>query len=183
MDLFESPKIVYPEISKEARFALDLESHYPADTVHVVAKDDWFLLGILNSSSVWSYLTQSVSQIRGGYVRLKPQYLQSVPVPDPSSTERRPVENLAHEAQALHQTRRERVERFQSEIGFLSSQSSSRRPIAEPWTLTSDDFTRRVRNADLKTFDDARDETHSLTERITSIEREIDERVAALYGL
>src|SRR6266566_6042937 len=35
----------------------------------------------------------------------------------------------------------------------------------------------------MKTFTDVRDETHGLTEEITKIEREIDERVAALYGV
>ncbi len=35
----------------------------------------------------------------------------------------------------------------------------------------------------MKLFTDARDDTHSLTEEITKVEREIDECVAALYGV
>ncbi len=35
----------------------------------------------------------------------------------------------------------------------------------------------------MKAFADARDETLALTDKITKIEREIDERVAALYGV
>jgi len=42
---------------------------------------------------------------------------------------------------------------------------------------------RRARNAPLKLFAKAREETASLTERIEKIEQEIDDRVAALYGL
>ena len=35
----------------------------------------------------------------------------------------------------------------------------------------------------MQVFVDARDETAALTEEIEKVEREIDERVAALYGL
>jgi hypothetical protein len=39
-----------------------------------------------------------------------------------------------------------------------------------------------TRHAPTKIFTDARDETLALTEEILKIEREIDERVAALYS-
>jgi len=61
--------------------------------------------------------------------------------------------------------------------------SRSRNPLEQPWALTAEEFTRRARNESSKKFTDARDETYALTEQITKIEGEIDERVAALYGV
>jgi len=52
-----------------------------------------------------------------------------------------------------------------------------------PWKLTPDEFTKRAHKhgtPDLRLFITVRDETAALTEEITKVEREIDERVAGL---
>lgn len=53
----------------------------------------------------------------------------------------------------------------------------------QPWAMKPEEFTRRARHAPVKLFNDARDETAALTEELLRVEREIDERVAALYGV
>ncbi len=58
-----------------------------------------------------------------------------------------------------------------------------RNPLEQPGTLTPGEFARRARNAPVKLFITARDATAALTEDILKVEREIDERVAGLYGL
>jgi hypothetical protein len=65
-------------------------------------------------------------------------------------------------------------------------QSSSRNPLEQPWLLTPDEFAKRARKhgpPDLRLFAAVRDETAALTEQAGKVEREIDERVAGLYGL
>jgi hypothetical protein len=126
-DVFGQTKIVYPEIARGPRFVIDHAGYFPADTVHVIASDDWYLLGVLNSATAWHYLADEASTIRGGYVRCKPQYLARLPVPVARRGERSAIARLARRAQEL---------RAMPEIG--------------------DDNGR--------------------------IERELDERVAALYG-
>ena len=89
----------------------------------------------------------------------------------------------AREAQSLHTTRRQRAEQFLRDAGTSPAASSSRNPLEQPWVLTPQDFARRAPRADPQHFTRARDETLAITERITQIEREIDERVAELYGV
>jgi hypothetical protein len=55
--------------------------------------------------------------------------------------------------------------------------------LEQPWSLPPEEFTRRAPRPDAKKFTPTRDETAALTERIQAVEREIDDRVAALYGL
>jgi hypothetical protein len=182
---FERPKIVYPEIAKETRFSFDFDARYTADTVHIMAVGDWYLLGTLNSTPVWWYLTNIVAEIRGGYVRFKPQYLETLPIPDAPKGERESVSRLAQQAQQLHIKRRTIVERFLCDISTPPAQSSSRNPLEQPWTLTPDEFTHRARKygtPDLKLFHRVREETAALTEEIEKVEHEIDKRVEALYG-
>jgi type I restriction-modification system DNA methylase subunit len=180
---FDAPKIIYPDIGKELRFALDKSGGYGNDTTFMIPTGDWYLLGVLNSESVWFYLTKIVAEIRGGYVRFKAQYLQGLPIPDASTADRQLVARLAQATQTLHTQRRQRVEQFLRDLGSSPAESSSRNPLEQPWTLKPEEFTKRAKHAPLELFHDARDETASLTEQITRIEREIDERVAALYGV
>ena len=72
------------------------------------------------------------------------------------------------------------------DLGTDPARSSSRNPMEQPWTLTPDDFARRARKHGppaLRLFTAVHDETAALTEQAAKVEREIDERVAGLYGL
>jgi hypothetical protein len=148
-----------------------------------IAAADWFLAGVLNSSCGKAWVVNTLSPLRGNYYEFRSFNLGRFPVPTKSTTERKAVAKLAQQTQDLHTKRRKLVERFLRSLNIEPADSSSRNPIEQPWMLTVNEFTRRTRNQSLKTFTDARDETLALTEQITKIEREIDERVAALYGV
>lgn len=71
-------------------------------------------------------------------------------------------------------------------LSTTTAESSSRNPLEQPWTLTPEEFTKRAHKhgaLDLRLFTTVRDETAALTEAIAKVEREIDGRVAGLYGL
>ena len=180
---FEGPKVVYPDITRDARFAYDDSGAFLETTSFAVAGADHYILAVLNSSTAWWYLTNCVAQIRGGFLRFKAQYLESIPIPDASSSDRKVVGALAKKAQALHGQRRSRVEKFLRAIGLDPAQSTSRNPLEQPWTLSSDEFAKRAKKQPAKLHESARDETAALTEQIAKVEAEIDARVAALYGL
>jgi hypothetical protein len=77
-----------------------------------------------------------------------------------------------------------RVEKFLRAIGIDPAQSTSRNPLEAPWSLTAEEFTRRVKTSEVletsevwKAYKSAREETLSVTEEIVRVEKEIDERV------
>ncbi len=76
-----------------------------------------------------------------------------------------------------------RVEKFLREIGVEPAQFTSRSPLEQVWSLTAEEFTRRVGVDGLKAYKSAREETMSATEEIVRVEGEIDERVKGLYGV
>lgn len=119
----------------------------------------------------------------GGRLEFRAQYMETLPVPIAPESERAAVAKLAKQAQRLHSQRRVRVEKFLREVGLEPAQSTSRNPLEQPWSLAPEEFIRRAPRPDVKKFTSARDETAALTEQIQTIEREIDQRVAALYGL
>ena len=185
--LFEAPKTIYPDIGKVTRFAIDEDNYYGSNTTYFIARADWYLLGVLNSAASFDYLRGTCAALGdeqdGGRLRFFGQYLETLPIPNAPDSERATIAKLAKEAQRLHGQRRARVERFLCEVGLEPPQSTSRNSLEQPWSLPPEEFTRRAPRPDVKKFTPARDETAALTQKIQTVEREIDARVAALYGL
>jgi hypothetical protein len=83
VDFLEKPKIVFPDIGTECRFALDIKGHYGANTVYFLPTADLYLLGLLNSRVGNFYFKQTCAALEGvgeAYLRFFGQYLESFPV-------------------------------------------------------------------------------------------------------
>lgn len=187
----ELVKLCVPRLVSRIQTIFDSEGKFYLDNVDVggvMLKDAtktnyYYVLAVLNSGLLTWYLTQISTPFRGGFYSCNKQYLSRLPIPDAPTDERERIAELAREAQGLHTARRQRVEQFLRDAGTSPAASSSRNPLEQPWTLAPQEFARRAPRADPQHFTAARDETLALNLRITKIEREIDERVAALYGV
>ena len=91
---FGKPKILYPDIALEPRFALDRTGAFLGNTGYFFPSEDLFLLGVLNSRAVTEYYVEKSAQIRGGYLRFFSQYVESIPVPHAPDTERQTIAAL-----------------------------------------------------------------------------------------
>jgi len=77
---FEKPKIIVPAIVKSASYAFDTGGFYSNDKTSIIATDDLYLLGILNSR-VSDFVMHSISSTKqGGYFEYKPMYIQQLPI-------------------------------------------------------------------------------------------------------
>ncbi|MFM2199703.1 MAG: hypothetical protein RLZZ505_3135 [Verrucomicrobiota bacterium] len=93
MNVFESPRIITPEISKGCNFTLAQVGLYHNTKVYsLVPKPDrtehlLFWLGVLNTRVMWWYLTQTGTVFRGGFFCFKTNYLRPFPLPviDPAN--------------------------------------------------------------------------------------------------
>lgn len=83
-EIFNRPKIVYPDIAKESRFAFDSKGLYVADTIFSIPSNDLYLLGLLNSKLSWFILKILCPSLgdpdKGGRLRLKISYIKNLPV-------------------------------------------------------------------------------------------------------
>jgi hypothetical protein len=82
--IFESPKIVFPDIAKGPRFCLDTKGNYLANTAYCLGTADRYLLGILNSRLFW-FAISNISipfGVRAGEYRYRLiyQYMEKVPI-------------------------------------------------------------------------------------------------------
>jgi hypothetical protein len=77
---FEKPKIIYAEIATRGQFTIDSDSHYSDTTSYIIGNSSLYLVGILNST-LWTFLFSNISsEIRGGFLRWKRQYMENLPI-------------------------------------------------------------------------------------------------------
>ena len=60
-DEFDKPRILYPDMAKESRFAYGQPGLYTLNTTYFLCSDNLYLLGVLNSFWVWKYCKQHFS--------------------------------------------------------------------------------------------------------------------------
>jgi hypothetical protein len=79
-DEFEKPKIIIPCIVQSASYTFDRMGFYSNDKTSIIATDDLYLLGLLNSK-VPDFVMHLISSTkRGGYFEYKPMYVQQLPI-------------------------------------------------------------------------------------------------------
>jgi len=111
---FGMPKIAFPDIAKQPRFAFDTSGSYLANTAYFIPADDWYLLGILNSRPLLDVYLQLNASIRGGYLRFFDQYIGHLPIPDAPSRERAAIARLVQECLETEQP--EQITELEAEI-------------------------------------------------------------------
>jgi hypothetical protein len=96
--LFDLPKIVYPEIAKESRFAFDASGVYPLKTVFSIPVNDLFLLGVLNSRAAWEYLKNECTVLgdadQNGRLTLQEIFVSKLPIPHATESDKREIAKL-----------------------------------------------------------------------------------------
>ena len=83
-EVFDRPKLIFPDIAKEPRFSFDTGRHYLANTAYCLGTDDLYLLGVLNSRLFW-FAISNISipfGVRAGKYRYRLiyQYMEKVPI-------------------------------------------------------------------------------------------------------
>lgn len=92
---FECPKILFAEIATEGQFTYDALGQYCDTTGYIIGSDSKYLIGILNSRLVTFFFSKISSEIRGGFLRWKRQYVEQIPIPDISEEAQQPLIALA----------------------------------------------------------------------------------------
>lgn len=95
---FEKPRIVFPDIAKEPRFTYDDSDRYVNNTTYFISTDDVYLLGVLNSPTVWEYCQARLTVLgdadEGGRLRFFRQFVERIPIPDAPASERTAIADL-----------------------------------------------------------------------------------------
>ncbi len=195
---FEKPKIGYIEICSEPQFAWIEAGKYLEATTFLIPNADRFLLAYLNSKAAWFHFMSETSILRGGFLRMKNQFVEPLPIPPATDAQKAELGALAEAAQTAAEARYAFQQEITRRIPDLAPGSAAKLTtrLREWWNLP--DFAafqaevKKAFKADIPLKDrndwdhwiaENRAKIHALTAEIARIEAEINAKVYALFDL
>lgn len=102
---FEAPKIAYIEVCNRGPFSFEPNGFYQEATTFLIPSPDLALLALLNSRVAWFFFVGTTTVFRGGYFRMKNQFVEILPIPDIPAEARSSLEALAIQTQRTAEER------------------------------------------------------------------------------
>lgn len=194
--LFQAPKIVWRDISAGPTFSIDRTSSYLDMTCFCLPTEDESLLAILNCKLSWFFWKTLTPELRGGFVRLKRQFVSILPLPNMNAPVQKKLSSLA----ALCRSRSEEALAMQSAVRHrisadLGNGAKLSRKLEDWHELDFAQFraeVKRVFKTEIPVKQRGQWETYlaeegekvrKLTAEIEAAEREIDKVVYKLFDL
>lgn len=185
-ELFEKPKIIFPNLQNNNKFSFDESGTYLNAPAVFLPTEDKALLGILNSKVVW-YFLKSVCVVRsGGYIEVKPQYFEQIPIPD-FDEQRSGLNERVETIIELKMITAADIMKFSNAL-----ETEFQQPLKSVSIFASEfvDFQKTIKVKDLSLskkadlqafFEEYKGKIFGKEQRIKKLEQEIDEIVYGLY--
>ena len=113
---FVKPKIVYQEINRTDAYAYDDKGLYINNKVFMLPDAPLYLLGLLNSSTVTSFIHTYSGVPMGGFLALQSPIIKAVPVPGLNDDQREEIEQRVRQLLVFHTGTPAEVRMRQAEI-------------------------------------------------------------------
>ena len=91
---FAQPKLVCPNTYNHQTFAVDTSGYYYGNTSYLIPTEETWLCGLLNSRTVEWFYSQVSNQLTIDYLRARSGYIQQIPIPDLTSTQKTLIAKL-----------------------------------------------------------------------------------------
>ncbi len=190
-DFNYSNYIVYPDISNNTNFTLVDDMFYDM-TCFGIENNELELLTILNSTLIKEYLQMVCVKARGGYLRLKSQYITSIPIPEniSNSNLRNKAVIMLSKNKELNQLLHQFAQLLQSKFAAININNK-----LQNWAnLTSNEFFKELTKQKIKLplseqqewlqyFEEQKTKANNIQQVIQQTDKEIDTMVYELYGL
>ncbi|HEY3271005.1 MAG TPA: DNA methyltransferase [Geothrix sp.] len=193
---FSQPKVVWPEMAQRSRFACLKNEAYPNNKCFFIPREDWWLLGILNSSmGERAFLDESPSFIQGNTYEWRENVMARITLPSSVNPEIAALARQAVESSRLLESNRgaflsflrqdapwqlttvgEKLEAFwelDEATALAEALKRRNKQLKEP-TLGDRDFLKRA-------WREAREPILELRGQIAALETELDAAVDAAW--
>lgn len=192
--LFYQSKIIWGNLQNSNKFSWDNSGTVISAPACMLPTNSKALLSVLNSKIVWLFLTSICVVRNGGYIEVKPQYFEQIPVPPLCGELEIVLSSLADKMLSLNKDLQEKRSRF---LRRLSENLEGVKITTALQTFDELDFAGFV--AELKKqkirlslsqqdeweeyFNQNKEACQALAQQISETDQEIDTRVFDLYGL
>jgi hypothetical protein len=195
---FMGPKIAYIEVCNRAPFCFEPNGFYQEATTFLIPTSDKFLLALLNSSAAWFFFMGITSFFRGGYFRMKNQFVELLPIPPATAAQKAALAALAERCQTATEARYKAEQEVARRIPDLAPSPATAKLTKKLQAWHELDFSAFAKEVE-KTFKqpiplkerndwqaflaEHRAVIEARSAEIAQLEAEIDQQVYALFGL
>jgi len=195
---YEGVKLIYRDIANKPSFSVD-DGNYIDMTCFCIPEASHFEAALLSSNTLWFSLISETTVARGGYYRMKSQYIEPLPIPAVTASQKAALATLAKTCQTHAEARYALQEGLRRRIPDLcpSEREAKLNSKLKEWWLLPDfaafraeikkcfktdiPLSERTDWEDWITRDKA--EIHRLSSEIAKLEAEINTQVYALFDL
>lgn len=195
--LFEEPKITWANLQSGNKFSFDNDKYYINAPSVILPSNNKALLCIVNSKLIWEFL-KSICVVRsGGYIEVKPQYFEQIPIPKIDNKEA--LEAKADSVITLTSKLQETSYYFVRYLTTVLKESNISKKLQNWHELEFANFIKELNKAYKKEghdkmtkniemdwlmlFDDYKAKTQIIKTKIKNLEKEINQMVYELYNL
>jgi len=193
-DLFEKPKIVFPNLQNTNKFAYDETGAFINAPAVILPTNDKFLTAILNSKLVWYFLTSICVVRNGGYIEVKPQYFAQIPIPEISEVKKQELQNITNQIISSTSEQHKIQSQFLKLLESKFVDLKLTKKLQNWYVLEFKDFLKELQKAKIKLslseeaewmqyFNEQKEKAQASKTEIEKTDREIDRMVYELYGL
>ncbi len=104
---FDKPKIIWQDLSFHPRFCIESQGFYTNDLCFIFPSEDTWLMAVLNSPLMWTYMWRNVMHGKDEVLRLKNIYTEKLPIAPPTDEMRREAEESVRRLISLTNTERD----------------------------------------------------------------------------
>ena len=192
-ELFDNPKITWTNLQNKNKFSFDNKDRYINAPAVILPTNDKALLAILNSKIVWYFLTQICVVRSGGYIEVKPQYFEQIPVPDYSNQKDILISHADNQIDNTSKKQNIESKFIRLLLRKFSIEKLSKK--LQNWNkITFEEFVKELKKKKIKLglaeeaeweeyFEAEKEKVQTLQAAIDKTDKEIDQIIYELYGL
>lgn len=192
--LFYQPKIIWGNLQNSNKFSWDESGTVISAPACMLPATKKSLLGVLNSKLIWTYLTNICVVRNGGYIEVKPQYFEKIPIPSLEGECSIQLEELVEGMLVLNKQLQEKRSRFLRRLKDNFEEIKITGTLSTFDHLEFADFLKELKKQKItlklsqqdeweEFFNNYRSVCRQLSEQIAETDKEIDLRVYKLYDL
>jgi hypothetical protein len=197
-DDFLNRKIFYPEFSDRPKFHSDRRGLFSNNKCFSIPTSDNYLLGLLNSKTIWFYLSGICTFVRGGFYELRTIKVETIPVPEVSVEKKNIIGNLAEKCQELSEQRYSIENNFRRRLPDLcppEREAKLNNKLKSWWLLDFADLQKQIKSLFKSTiplaerndwqdyFEAEKAKITTLNQQIAQHETELNQEVYRLFNL
>lgn len=144
-EFFEQPKIIYPDIIWRGEFAITSEPLYLLNTVYFIPSYDMYLLAILNSPILWSFMWRHCVHGKDEALRMFNPSVEPLPIAPPTDEIR---EQTEPKVQRLIELTKANQQAYREVLDWLKSRFAMEKPgqkLERFATLSEEEFLAELR--------------------------------------